>query len=513
MNSTYGLVLNLGLKSIRAIVFSVEGRKLATSSRPIHTYLRDTWIEQDPQEWWVKGIQCVHEALDQLGNREVAFITVSASAACLVPVDAAGVALRRAIMVSDRRSAEVAEKLADLPSFRALQALNPTFVADAYFLAPKAVWIREHEPDVFERTRWLMTPADFLVHRLTGVAVTDPLNAEKFFFDLDASTYPSTFLSDAGLDVATLPPVANIGECIGQLTPSAANALGLTPKTSVILSTYDAICAFWGSGVREHGDVADVSGTVTSVRALSAEPIQSEGERRVFSQYMPSAGMYMIGGSNNLGGGLIEWLKQSFYAADHAPYAAMEEEAEASGPAARGLLFLPYLLGERCPIWDPNARGVFFGLERQHHRGDFARAVFESAAFSVAHILQAIAESKVRPKRLRVSGGLARLRLISAIKSDLTGLETEVLAEFETTALGAFMIAATGAGFFTSLREAAQLARVREVIIPDKARGEGYAEWFALYLRLYDSLRDLFAERQSLFVRHRLGGVERLENL
>jgi xylulokinase len=177
------------------------------------------------------------------------------------------------------------------------------------------------------------------------------------------------------------------------------------------MATYDAICAFVGSGVKTAGDVAEVSGTVTSVRLLSRNGVP-KGERRIFSQQIPGLGMNILGGSNNLGGGLIEWLKQSFYPADQFAYELIEQEAGASGIGARGVLFLPYLLGERCPVWDADARGVFFGLERQHQRGDFARSVCESAAFSVEHILRTISAYGDKPTRLRASGGLARLRLV-----------------------------------------------------------------------------------------------------
>jgi sugar (pentulose or hexulose) kinase len=264
--------------------------------------------------------------------------------------------------------------------------------------------------------------------------------------------------------------------------------------------------------VGEAGDVADVSGTVTSVRILSGSQLPAD-EHRLFMQPAVTDGLYVLGGSNNLGGGLIEWLKQGFYGGESLPYDLIEAEGEASELGARGVLFLPYLLGERCPVWDPDARGVFFGLERQHQRGDFARAVCESAAFGVEHILRVARGHGLDLVRLRVSGGLARLNLVNTIKADVTGLPTEVVEEFETTAVGAFLIAGAAAGTFGSLAEAASTVTVREIILPNKKRGERYAEWFELYLRLYDSLRDLFRDRQLLYQKQAMGGVGRLENL
>ena len=505
------LVLNLGLKSVRAIAFDESGRKLASSARPVRTFLKGEWIEQDPDEWWSKAQEVLREVVEETSS-EPAFLTITASSACLIPVNESGRCLGRAVMVSDRRASSQAHRLGTLPEFSPISRRNSSFSADPYFLLPKAMWIAEEEPHVMDDTRWLMTPADFLGFRLTGECATDPLNAEKFYFDTETGEYPDELVRAAGLDERLLPPVVPMGGQIGCLHESGSTASGIKKGVPVVMSTYDAICAFWGSGVSQVGDVADVSGTVTSIRMLSDKPMW-EGETRVFSQSMPGVGHYVVGGSNNLGGGLVEWLKQGFYATAPNPYDAIWTDAVESGAGARGVLFLPYLLGERCPLWDTHARGVFFGLERQHERCDFARAVCEAAAFSVEHVLEVLRENDVTPARLRVSGGLSRLGIVNEIKADVTGLPTEVVAEFETTAVGAMMIAGSGHGWFDSLSQASDIVRIREIIVPDQARHDMYREWFGLYRRLYESLGDLFRVRTQLCEDLGLGGFGRLENL
>jgi len=506
-----GIVLNLGLKSIRAIAFDNSGRKLAFSARPVGTLLRGERIEQDPEEWWSKAQDVLREVAEET-SPDHAFLTITASSACLVAISESGKSLRRAVMVSDRRASAQAERLAGLTEFAAVCACNPSLSPDPYYLLPKAMWIAEEEPEVMRETRWLLTPADYLGYMLTGECGTDPLNAEKFYFDAVSNSYPYELVSAAGIDERCLPAVLPMGERLGCLREPAARSVGLRKSLPVVISTYDAICAFWGSGVSEPGDVADVSGTVTSIRMLSDRPM-SQGETRVFSQSMPGTEHFVVGGSNNLGGGLVEWLKQSFYPQTANPYDAILSDAAESGTGARGVIFLPYLLGERCPLWDAHARGVFFGLERHHERCDFARAVCESAAFSVENILQVLRGHGARPNRLRVSGGLARLGLINEIKADVTGLPTEVVAEFETTAIGAMMIAGTGCGWFDSLSQATQVVRIREIIVPDRTRHEAYGEWFGLYQRLYGALRESFVERTAIAQKVGLGGVGRLENL
>jgi xylulokinase len=503
------VVLNLGLKSIRAIAFGENGQKLVTASRPVQTLIRDEWVEQDANEWWLLACECLREVAEA-GYARPDLMTVTASSACLVAVDAEGRVLRRVIMVSDRRARQESERIGNSRAFRDLVTANGSFTPDPYYLLPKSLWIQRNEPETWTRIRHLLTPADFLVMRLSGEVATDPLNAEKYYWT--ASGYPGALLQEFSIPEELLPPVRHVGTRLGTLIDSAASVVGLKAHTPIYLSTYDAICAFWGSGVSVAGDVADVSGTVTSVRALVASELP-RAESRVFSQVMPGVSGCVAGGSNNLGGGLIEWLKQSFYPHDELAYERIEVEAASSAPTARGVLFLPYLLGERCPIWDTEARGVIFGLERHHGRADVARAVLESAAFSVQDILSTLAEHGSTFNRIRVSGGLARLGLVNRIKADVTGVPVEVVSEFETTALGAFILAGVGAGVFSSVSDAAGLVRVREVILPDRTNEAAYRDWFSMYRDTYKALRPMFARRAAYKTLHFLDGVDRLENL
>lgn len=504
-----GVVLNLGLKSIRAIAFGEDGTKLASAARPIRTVLKDELIEQDPEEWWELGVHCLRE-IQQLTGSAVSMITVTASSACLVPTDGEGRVVRPAIMVSDRRAIAEANLIAGLPEFQAVSQLNASFAADPYFLIPKALWFKTNEPDLWARTTHLLTPADYLVMRLCGAIAIDPLNAEKFYA-IDGR-YPVALLEAAGIPLSMLPEIRAIGEDLGSLSIDAARATHLSTDTRVVLTTYDAICAFWGSGVSQVGDVADVSGTVTSVRALVGGALPAS-ERRVFSQSMSGVDAVVAGGSNNLGGGLIEWLKQTFYPGEDLAYERIESEASQSAPSASGLLFLPYLLGERCPVWDTEARGILFGLERHHARSDISRAVLEGAAFSVRHILEALSSHGHSFSRIRVSGGLARIALINQIKADVTGVSVEVVAEFETTALGAFILAGVGTGLFPSIAAGGRLAKVREIILPDAGRRELYNDWFGIYLDTYETLKPMYSRRLNFRNRHLSRGIGRLENL
>ncbi len=497
MNKKTILVLNMGMKSIRRIIFEEEGNKLASAAVPIATSLTGECVTQVPTEWWEKACKVIRETVTDAGKIFVDYLTVTSSSSCLVCVDKNGEALLPCMMVSDKRAKAESDFILEMPVFAGVRERSGLGM-DASLLMPKTLWVKNHEEEIYEKTCKLLVPNDYLIMKLTGRYVTDYMNAHKWHYDMENKQYPLELLKRAGISLDLLPKVANPGDSIGKVSQKAAEETGLTTKTEVIISTYDAICSFVGSGVLEEGEAGDVSGTVTVFRAVS-------WQKRIISadkiQQIPyyEGGIHIIGGSNNLGGGLIEWVKQCYYQNEMLPYELMEKDAGEASLGAGGVIFLPYLLGERAPIWDSSARGVFFGLERMHTRKEMTRAVFESTGFIDLDMISAIEETGLKISKIRLSGGLARLNLISQIKADITGKEVEVLSEFETTATGAAMIALFGQGIYSSLQEAAEkFVKVRMIIRPDQKNHEKYQELYQLYRETYNTLKPLFPKRMSL---------------
>jgi xylulokinase len=251
------------------------------------------------------------------------------------------------------------------------------------------------------------------------------------------------------------------------------------------------------------GDACDVSGTVTSFRVATDAEVRDESGRLFVAPHL-APGLFLAGGSNNLGGGVIEWAKQLLYTDERDPYTAMVAEASEAPPGAAGITFLPYLLGERAPVWDADARAVFFGLGRNHQRSDMIRAIFEGVGYSVLDIADRLAESGVGVSRVTASGGLARLAPINQIKADMLGVPLYTTREIETTALGAALVALVCAGRFASLHDAAAACvALGERYEPIASRTAMYRDFFGVYRSLYAQLRDLFGERKRLINRHR----------
>ena len=498
---TLTCVLNLGLKSMRAVVFDERGNRLAIAYRPIESRMGEGLVEQDPNAWWSQGLSVLDEVLAGEGlAARVGIITPTASAGCLVALDSAGRVVRPAIMISDVRSRGHALAIQAMPEFDKLDLGGAQVTPD--LMLPKIAWLREHEPEAFAASRWFATPNDFLVHRLTGALVTDPANASKYFYGGDPGLYPIALNAALGIETDCLPRVVRGSDGVLPIDPSLGRRLGLHPTTRVVLSTYDAICAVYGSGVGEVGDACDVSGTVTSFRAVTDRP-DPDPNGRLFVTPHVGSGRFMAGGSNNLGGGVIEWAKQVLYPDDVDAYSLMERESSESPPGAAGLMFLPYLLGERAPVWDPTARAAFFGLGRNHDRSDLIRAIFEGVSYSVLDIAERLAEMDVPVRRVWASGGLARITPINQIKADMLGIPVCLTAELETTALGAALIAGVHAGRFASIESAIEACvRPAGQFEPVVARTRMYRDFFVIYRELYQQLRPLFALRETLIDQH-----------
>ncbi|MDL2284545.1 FGGY-family carbohydrate kinase [Oxalobacter sp. OttesenSCG-928-P03] len=512
------LVINLGLKSIRAIVFSMDGKKISSASKPVHTRLAGDFVEQSALEWKEKLFEVGQEAVDKAEAASVVrYVTVSCSASCLLPIDENMEPLAHAIMVSDRRAMNQAEEIAILSEFNEL-ALKYSYSVSGYSQFARILWFKQNSPELFQKTKMFVAPNDYLLGILTGgTIVTDILNAEKLYYDSENNCYPEAICDRLGISTSLLPECVDIGTSIGRMEKKVATKLGLANAPEVIVGTYDAICSVFGTGVCDPGMVCDVSGTVTSIRMYTNTPAKNF-DGKIFSQYFPPSQGYLIGGSNNLGGGLIEWAKQVFYSEVANPYELMQTEcqslAKGGGVQHSGLIFIPHLLGSRAPEWNLDARGAFFGLERHHTRKDLMRAIFESIGFSVRDFLEVFREGATLPAMVTASGGLARMSIANELKATITGLPYHLMDEFESTSLGAAIIVLCSTGYFSSYSEACdEMTLTTQIFIPRRQDRAYYDDMYGLYRKVNQALGPLFEERKSIVANHGDNIVKYIKNL
>ncbi|MFT7150504.1 MAG: sugar (pentulose or hexulose) kinase [Nonlabens sp.] len=490
------LVINLGLKSIRGIIFSERNDQVYSSAYPVHTTLFNEKVEQDPHEWQVLLDRIFLDIKNKTDlSSGIEYVTVTTSSSCILGLNEEGEPVTPVMMVSDKRAASISIEISSDHNFiTASERFGLTCPASS--LIPKALWYRRNDIQKFNRTRWWLGAGEYLSYLITGDIYTDPLNASKSFYA--GGQYHFELLDQYGIDIQTLPPVVSIGS-VYEVNGDVVHRYGLPQNCQFIVSTYDAICAVLGSSNGDGSNACDVSGTVTSVRVLTErQDIKSSGA--LLNQKIDPFNRTLVGSSNNLGGGIIEWYKQAFFQeGDKDVYQKLENAALKCKPGADGLIFLPYLLGERAPFVNPNATASFFGIRRQSNESHFARAVFESTAFVSKDLLDLISSSGIELSSLTVSGGLARFDLINQIKADVSGLPVNVVENFESTSIGALVVLKLSIGHYNNLTEAlSDLVKIRKVIHPSTKNNLLYDNMFQLYKDLNGSLESSYLANMKI---------------
>jgi xylulokinase len=503
------LVINLGLKSIRGIVFNNDGIQVYATSKPVYSKLFHNKVEQDVIEWRGKLEAILNEisSIEYLKDN-IEYITSTTSSSCIFGMDNDGDPLTKVMMVSDKRAQKESELVEGVIS-RLKVAIDNRLPPSS--IVPKALWFKNNKPSVFEKVSSWMGAGEFLNFYFTGEIFTDSLNAGKGLFQDDA--YLCEVLSELGIDTSTLPVVKDIGYTLS-LTAAITKKFGFKKRCKYVLTTYDAICAVIGSYDGDEKTACDVSGTVTSVRVLTKRGL-TETNGPILSQKLGTHDNFLVGASNNLGGGIIEWLKQAFYDEnDKNVYYIMENNAHQVSIGAHGIVFLPFMLGERAPFKSPNARGTFFGIDRASTNKEFTRSVFESTAYVSNDLLQLILQNGVEVDSMSVSGGLARFDLINQIKADVTNKRIKVVENFESTSVGAFILLLLSLGKYSSLEEAAsKIIRIRKIINPSEANHKIYKDFFHFYKNLNDQLLPLYDSHVTIRNKVQSFSSETISNL
>jgi xylulokinase len=459
------LGLDLGTTEVKAGLVSLDGRLLGLTRSG---YALDVggghgWAEQDPGAWWSAVVSAVR-ALRADDIAEVVAIGVDGHGPTLAAVDSRGEASRPAITFLDTRSTVEADELAAATGVRgwALAGL------------PAALWVERHEPAVAAATRWYLATWEWLAFRLTGVA-TSPLVPDQTVPPLDV-------VAAAGIGVDRLPPRTTTGSVVGELTGTAADALGLRAGIAVVGGTVDAFASYLGAGLLEPGDAYDPGGSAGGFGVYWDRPVEVAGG---FVTPAPLAGRYSVGAAMAATGRALDWFRADVVGGT-ITIEALLAEAAATPPGAHGLVFLPYLAGERSPIWDPEARGVLAGLTLGHGRGHIARAIVEASALAIRHVATPMLAAGVTVTEMRVCGGPARSAFWNGVKADVTGFPVAVPVVLETAVLGSAILGAVGIGAYPGLPAAiAAMTRIAARIEPRRDLAQIYDATFAAYLALY----------------------------
>jgi xylulokinase len=454
--------LDVGTTGVKALALSPQGAVLAEAERtyPLSTP-RAGWSEQDPEHW----VDAASTALDDLGATPGA-IGFSGQMHGLVCLDARDRVLRPAILWNDQRTGAQCEEIERRVGLDRLIELTGNRALPG-FTAPKLLWLREHEPDVYARIAHVLLPKDYVRFRLTGERATDLTDASgTLLLDVAHRRW-----SDEVLDALELPR---------EWLPDAR-------ESPVVAGAGDQAAGALGVGVVEPGTLSVVLGTSGVVfAALPAFAHDAEGRAHVFCHAVPGAWHAM--GVMLSAAASLAWLQGIL----EAPYETLLAEAERTPAGAEGLLFAPYLAGERTPHADPDARAAFAGLAARHDRGALVRAVLEGVAYGLRDSLELLRSLAVEADRARISGGGARSGLWTQIVASVLGLPVERTAVEAGAAFGAALLGGVAAGVFADVNEAvAACVELRETIEPDAAWVETYGEGYERFRRLYPALREI----------------------
>ncbi len=500
MSSPLLLGIDLGTSSVKALCVTPGGDVVGSGSAEYPVLNpQATFAEQEPRAWWEATQAAVRAAVAGRGA-DVTAIGLSGQMHGTVLLDDAGALLGNAIIWPDQRSAAQVRALTDTVGAERLVQIAGSPVATG-FQAATLLWLRSERPALFARIDMVLTPKDWLRLQLTGQVATDAGDGSgTLLLDVQTRAWSPLLLDAVGIAHSQLPPLRPATDVAGGLLPAIAAALGLRSGTPVVVGSSDTACGLLGAGAVEGNTlVVNLSTGGQLVRPAAEPAVDPRGRMHTFcAAFEPQpdcAGWYQMGATLNVGMAL-RWLRTNVlgWTGDEA-YARMTAAAAEAPLGAGGLLFLPYLVGERTPLLDAAARAAFVGLTAAHGQPHLTRAVLEGATFACFDAWRVLMEVDPAgdgpPRELVLAGGGARSALWRQIVADVFGVAVRRLLVTEQSALGAALLAGHGAGLFDAARTAREWVRLGDPLAPNPAHHERYAELFALYQQAYIANREL----------------------
>lgn len=489
--STHLLGIDLGTSAVKAVLSTSDGAVVATAfaEYPIEQPQPEL-AEQKPDLWCRAASGAVREVLARAPHAQVAAIGLSGQMHGTVLLDAAHQPLAPAVIWPDRRSVAQVKEITTLVGAERLYAITGSPVATG-FQAATVRWFQQHAPELWQQVKMILLPKDYLRYRLTGVFATDPSDAAgALLLDETRRDWSDELLAQLGIRRDQLPPVQPSASVSGYLHAEAARALGLPVGIPVATGAADTACSVLGAGVVESEQLLlTISTGGQLVQPCETVRIDPHGRIHTFCSALEPgegrAGWYQMGAM--LAAGMaLRWLRQQlFEEPEQIAYDRMMALAAQEAPGAGGLLFLPYLVGERTPYMDPTARGVFFGLTLSHTRASLIRAVVEGVTLAAYNACSVLRELGAAPQQVVLAGGGARSRFWQQVVADVFGLPVQPLRTVEQSAVGACILAGAALGLHDAAAAARTWVHYGSPTMPDSIRHAFYQDRLAAFQALY----------------------------
>ncbi|TFG11406.1 xylulokinase [Candidatus Thorarchaeota archaeon] len=498
----YVLAIDVGTSGVRSIIFDTNGEVKASAYDEFTSmYPRPSWVEQNADAWWSAATDTTRLALKEttLSGEDIIGISVTNQRETIVPVDEYGTPLRHAIVWQDRRTTVQCDAIRSrIPVEKIYHTTGLT--VDPYFSAPKILWIKDNEPEVFKKTHKFLLVHDYLVHKLAGNYVTDYSNASRtLLFDIDASQWSDLMLNELEIPTEKMPKPVSPGTKAGELTTKAAESMGLERGTPIIAGGGDQQCAALGVGVVEEGMIKATTGTGTFILAHS-DALRLDDERRVLCSRHVVPESYVVEASMFTTGSALRWVRDNIAIEEcniaekrnMDPYDIMTAEAEQISPGSEGVIHIPHLAGAGAPYWNPHARGVFAGLALGHTRSHMIRSVLEGVSYEIRANLEVMRSLGLPSDEVRITGGAARSETWMQIQADVLGVPVIRTELEDATALGAAILACYGVGIFKSISAAArEMVRLKDQLKPSEENRTVYDTAYERYRELYDAISEI----------------------
>lgn len=497
------LGIDIGTSACKLVVFSEGGQALASRTVAYQTqYPHPGFVEQNPDDWWEAVCAGTREMFAEgaVKAADIAAIGIDGQGWSAIAMDGEGNVLAPDPIWLDTRAESICEELNARVGADAIFALsgNPL---KAQYVTAKILWLERHLPEAYQKTKWILQSNGFIAYRLTGNVSMDMSQAYGLHsFDMKNGRMDYDMCRTLGINPSLIPDLFACHAIVGHVQEQAARQTGLLAGTPVVAGGLDAACSTLGAGALHAGQTQEQGG---QAGGMSICIDQYCADSRLILGYHVVPDHWLLQGGTTGGGGAMRWFEREFADLERrmalekggSSFAFLDALAEAIPAGSEGTVFLPYLAGERSPIWDSDAQGVFFGLDYSKTRGHMVRALMEGVGYSLRHNLEIAESVGARIETLRATGGSANSRLWTQIKADITGKDIEVPESDLATPLGAAILAGVGVGVYGGFEEAVnRTVQVKRCQRHDDADQSAYNAGYTIYRKLYEQLKDIMKE-------------------
>ena len=503
------LGIDIGTSSSKVIAFDQNLEILGKTSNKYETIFPDNYkCEQNPDRWWSSTIGGLKKLIidSNLNLKSVVGIGVSSQAPTIVPVDSKGTALRNAFMYSDIRSIEEFVEIKKYINEEELVKITGNKL-DPFFGLSKIFWMKKHEPHLYQKTYKFLPANSYINFKLTDISSIDIATASLYqLLDISKKLWSKNLCNKLGLDLEKLPNIYNGGEIIGNISKKTASTTGLPQGVPVIACSHDGAASALSAGIIKPGIVAEMNGTST-VLFTFLEKLNINTKFILSSHVLKDCFLFLS--AINSTGGSLNWFKDHLYkkttrnVSDNIEsnlFKSMTQESILSPPGSNGLVFLPYISGERSPIWDPYARGVFFGVSSNSSRSDFIRSIFEGTSFAVKHNIQSLENIGYKIDEIRSVGGLTKNKFWNQLKADILGKPILILEKSVGAPFGNALIVGKSLNLFNDFFGIINdKVKIKEKYSPDFKNFRLYERLFKVYKNIYLNLKDDFRDLYNIY--------------